>query len=110
MKQLGAKSNDKQVKYNTPIKFKSTQDASHAPQAKAKVVPTKSSKKAKPHASQDNFYTNYVLTWGHKGKVVTKYVGLRTKGTLIKRNVWVPKILVTNTLGPKPTWVPKTKV
>jgi hypothetical protein len=41
MKQLGAKSNDKQVKYNTHIKFKSTQDASHAPQAKAKFVPAK---------------------------------------------------------------------
>jgi speckle-type POZ protein len=38
-----------------------------------------------------------------------KYVGPRTKGTLIKRNVWVPKILVTNTLGPKSTWVPKTQ-
>jgi hypothetical protein len=69
MKQFGAKSNDKQVKYNTPIKFKSTQDSSHAPQAKAKVVPVKSNKKPKPHASQDNFYVDYVLTWDHKGKV-----------------------------------------
>jgi hypothetical protein len=45
----------------------------------------------------------------HKGKVVAKYVGPRTKGTLIKRNVWVPKVLVTNALGPNSTWVPKTQ-
>jgi hypothetical protein len=109
MKQLGAKNFDNQVKYNTPIKFKGTQDTTNAPQSKAKANPIKSSKKPKPHASQDNFYADYVLTWNHKGKVVAKYVGPRTKGTLIKRNVWVPKVLVTNTLGPKPTWVPKTQ-
>jgi hypothetical protein len=62
-KQLGAKSNDKQVKYNTPIKFKGAQDAPHTPQAKAKVVPAKSNKKSKPHASQDNLFADYVLTW-----------------------------------------------
>jgi hypothetical protein len=109
MKQLGAKNFDNQVKYNTPIKFKGTQDTTNGPQSKAKANPIKSSKKPKLHASQDNFYANYVLTWNHKGKVVAKYVGPRTKGTLIKRNVWVPKVLVTNTLGPKPTWVPKTQ-
>jgi hypothetical protein len=109
MKRLGAKSNDKQVKYSTPIKFKSTQDISHAPQAKAKVVPTKTNNNPKPYVSQDNFYVDYVLTWDHKGKVVAKYVGPHTKGTLVKRNVWVPKVLVTDALGPKPTWVPKTK-
>jgi hypothetical protein len=78
------------------------------PQPKAKSNPIKSSKKPKPHASLDSFYVDYVLTWNHKGKVVAKYVKPRTKGKLIKRNVWVPKVLVTNTLGPKPTWVPKT--
>jgi hypothetical protein len=109
MKQLGAKNFDNQVKYNTPIKFKGTQDTTNGPQSKAKANPIKSSKKPKLHASQDNFYANYVLTWNHKGKVVAKYVGPRTKGTLIKRNVWVPKVLVTNTLEPKPTWVPKTQ-
>jgi hypothetical protein len=109
MKQLGAKNFDNQVKYNTPIKFKGTQDTTNAQQSKAKAKPIKSSKKPKPHASQDNFYADYVLTWNHKGKVVTKYVGPRTKGTLIKRNVWVPNVLVTNTLGPKPTWIPKTQ-
>jgi hypothetical protein len=109
MKQLGAKNFDNQVKYNTPIKFKGTQDTTNGPQSKAKANPIKSSKKPKLHASQDNFYANYVLTWNHKGKVVAKYVGPRTKGTMTKTSVWVPKILVTNTLGPKSTWVPKTQ-
>jgi hypothetical protein len=109
MKQLGAKNFDNQVKYNTFIKFKSTQVTTNAPQPKAKSNPIKSSKKPKPHASQDSFYVDYVLTWKHKGKVVTKYVGPCTKGTLIKRYVWVPKILMTNALGPKSTWVPKTQ-
>jgi hypothetical protein len=109
MKQLGAKNFDNQVKYNTPIKFKSTQVTTNAPQPKEKSNPTKLRKKPKPHASQDSFYADYVLTWNHKGKVVAKYVGPCTKGTLIKRNVWVPKVLVTNAIGPKSTWVPKTQ-
>jgi hypothetical protein len=103
MKQLGAKNYDNQVKYNTPIKFKGTQDTTNAPQAMAKASPIKSSKKPKPHASQYIFYADYVLTMDHKGKAVAKYVEPHTKGTLIKMNVWVPKVLVTNTLGPKPT-------
>jgi hypothetical protein len=108
MKQLSVKNYDNQVEYSTPIKFKSTQATTSAPQPKANTKPNKLSKKPKP-PSQDSFYADYVLTWNHKGKVVAKYVGPRTKGTLIKRNVWVPKILVTNTLGPKSTWVPKTQ-
>jgi hypothetical protein len=105
MKQLDVKNFDNQVRYNTPIKFKSTQVTTSAPQPKTNTKPNKLSKKPKPHASQDSFYAEYVLTWNHKGKVVAKYVGPRTKGTLIKRNVWVPKV----TLGPKSTWVPKTQ-
>jgi hypothetical protein len=107
MKQLGVKNFDNQVRYNTPIKFKGTQVTTSAPQPKANTNPNKLNKRPKPHASQDSFYADDVLTWNHKGKVVAKYVGPRTKGTLIKRNVWVPKVLVTNTLGPKSTWVPK---
>jgi hypothetical protein len=109
MKQLGAKNFDNQVKYNTPIKFKSTQVTTNGPQPKAKSNPTKLRKKPKPHASQDSFYVDYVLTWNHKGKVVAKYVVPRTEGTSVKRNVWVPKVLLTNALGPKSTWVPKTQ-
>jgi hypothetical protein len=109
MNQLGVKNFDNQGRYNTPIMFKSTQVTTSGPQPKANTKPNKLSKKPKPHASQDSFYADYVLTWNHKGKVVDKYVGPHTKGTLIKRNVWVPKVLVTNTLGPKYTWVPKTQ-
>jgi hypothetical protein len=62
MKQLGAKNFDNHVKYNTPIKFKGTQVTTNAPQPKAKPNPIKTSKKPKPHASQDSFYADYVLT------------------------------------------------
>jgi hypothetical protein len=93
MKQLGAKNFDNQVRYNTPIKFKSTQVKTSGPQSKANTKPNKLSKKPKPHASQDSFYADYVLTWNQKGKVVAKYVGPRTKGTLIKRNCGCPRFL-----------------
>jgi hypothetical protein len=63
MKQLGVKNYDNQVGYNTPIKFKSTQATTNAPQPKANTKPNKLSKKPKPHASQDSFYADYVLTW-----------------------------------------------
>jgi hypothetical protein len=81
MKQLGVKNYDNQVGYNTPIKFKSTQATTNAPQPKANTKPNKLSEKPKPHASQDSFYADYVLNWNHKGKVVAKYVGPHTKGT-----------------------------
>jgi hypothetical protein len=68
--------------------------------AKEKKVNIQHTSKTKLHASQSSFYVDYVLTWDRKGKVVAN-VGYRTKDTLIKRNVWVPKVLVTNTLGPQ---------
>ena len=94
---------------STPIKFKSSNGTSHEPQVKTKVVQAKHTKKPKAHASQDNFYADYVLTWNHKGKVVAKYVGPRTQGSMIKRNVWMPKVLVTNVKGPNSNWVPKNQ-
>jgi hypothetical protein len=69
-------------------------------QVKVNTINTSHASKPKPHASQSSFYADYVLTWDRKGKVVAN-VGYRTKDTLIKRNVWVPKVLVTNTLGPQ---------
>ena len=78
---------------------------------KAQVKPSNTSatkaKKGKKHMPQKSFYVDYVLTWNRYGKVVAKYVGPRTTNNSIKRSVWVPKVLVTNTLGPKPLWVPK---
>ena len=66
-------------------------------------------KQAKPHASQSNFYASYMLKRNHLGKVVALYVGPRTHDRIVKKNVWVPKMLVTNMRGPKSIWVPKTK-
>jgi hypothetical protein len=93
MKQLDAKNLDNHVKYNTPIKFKVTQVTTNAPQPKAKSNPIKSSKKPRPHASQDSFYANYVLTWNHKGKVVAKYVGPEQKGHSSKGMCGCPRFL-----------------
>jgi hypothetical protein len=85
------------------------QPKSRTHQVKVNKTNTSHASKAKSHAPQSSFYTDYVLTWDRKGKVVAKYAGYRTKDTLIKRSVWVPKILVTNTLGPKFLWVPKIR-
>jgi hypothetical protein len=58
--------------------------------------------------SHVSFYADYVLTRNHHGKVVAKFVGHRIWNTR-KSHMWVPKMLITNTLGPKYCWVPKKK-
>jgi hypothetical protein len=69
-------------------------------------------KKKTPNASNDHdisfktFDASYVLT-NKSGKVVAKFVGGKHKGSKIC--VWVPKVLVSNTKGPKTVWVPKVK-
>jgi hypothetical protein len=60
-------------------------------------------------SSHVSFYADYVLTRNHRGNVVAKFVGHRTWNTRVKSHVWVPKVLITNTLGPKYCWVPKRK-
>src|SRR5438105_5286317 len=55
-----------------------------------------------------SYTCDYLLTWDHRGKMVIKYVGAHTKNKITKRSVWVPKVLVTNSQGPKSIWVPKT--
>jgi hypothetical protein len=69
-------------------------------QVKENKINPQHTSKVKPHAPQNSFYADYVLTWHRKGKVVAKYVGYCTKDTLIKRRLWVPNVLVTKTLGP----------
>jgi hypothetical protein len=59
-----------------------------------------------PTISFKTFDASYVLT-NKSGKVVTKYVGAKHKGS--KTCVWVPKVLVSNVKGPKTVWVPKNK-
>jgi hypothetical protein len=59
--------------------------------------------------SQIYFYADYVLTRNHHSKMVAIFVGHRSWNTKVKSHVWVPKVLVTNTQGPKYCWVPKKK-
>jgi hypothetical protein len=65
--------------------------------------------KTQESSSQISFYADYVLTRNHRGKVVAIFVGHRSWDTKVKSHVWVPKVLVTNTQGPKYYWVPKKK-
>ena len=60
-------------------------------------------------SSHVSFYANFVLTRNHRGKIVAKFVGHHTFNNKVKSCVWVPKVLVTNVLGPKNCWVPKRK-
>jgi hypothetical protein len=52
-----------------------------------------------PNISFKTFDASYVLT-NKSGKVVSKYVGGKHKGS--KTCVWVPKVLVSNVKGPRP--------
>jgi hypothetical protein len=64
------------------------------------------------HASID---PSYVLVKSSKGDVYAKFVGKNRNYASIHNNgigtkkmsIWVPKVLVTNLLGPKQVWVPK---
>ena len=79
-------SSSKQDKFKTPSKLQTQELSSHV-----------------------SFYADFVLTRNYRGKVVAKFVGHRTFNTKVNRCVWVPKVLVTNVLGPKYCWVPKRK-
>jgi hypothetical protein len=65
--------------------------------------------KTQKSLSQISSYADYVLTRNHRGKVVAIFVGHRSWNTKVKSHVWVPKVLLTNTQGPKYCWVPKRK-
>jgi hypothetical protein len=65
--------------------------------------------KTQESSSQMSFYEDYMLTRNYRGKVVAMFVGHRSCNTKVKSHVWVPKVLVTNTQGPKYCWVPKRK-
>ena len=55
-----------------------------------------------------SYASDYVCCWGKDGKIVVRYVGAQ-KRKEIMRSVWVPKHYVTNPIGPKSIWVPKTR-
>jgi hypothetical protein len=59
--------------------------------------------KFRAHISH-SYLCDYRLTWD-LGKLVAKYVGAYTKRKVMKRSVWVPKV-ITNTTGPNSIWVP----
>ena len=62
---------------------------------------TVQAKQPKAHAPQFSFYASYMLKRNHCDKVVALYVGPRTRDRVVKRNMWIPKVLVTNAKGPK---------
>jgi hypothetical protein len=84
-------------------------EASSSRQSTHAKLPKKKSPIAsnEPNVSFKTFDASYVLT-NKSGKVVSKYVGGKHKGS--KTCVWVPKVLVSNVKGPKTVWVPKNKV
>jgi hypothetical protein len=65
--------------------------------------------KTQKSLSQISSYADYVLTRNHRSKVVAIFVGHRSWNTKVKSHVWVTKVLLTNTQGPKYCWVPKRK-
>jgi hypothetical protein len=50
--------------------------------------------------------TSFVLTCKN-AKVVARKLGSKCKGD--KTCIWVPKVIVTNLIGPNKSWVPKTQ-
>jgi hypothetical protein len=50
--------------------------------------------------------TSFVLSYKN-AKVVAKKLGSKCKGD--KTCIWVPKVIVTNLVGPNKSWVPKTQ-
>ena len=50
--------------------------------------------------------TSFVFTCKNT-KVVARKLGSKCKGD--KTCIWVPKVIVTNLVGPNKTWVPKTQ-
>ena len=63
----------------------------------------------KQQASTPRSYaSDYVCCSVKDGKIVVRYVGAQ-KRKEIMRSVWVPKYYVTNPIGPKSIWVPKTR-
>ena len=61
----------------------------------------KPSKAPKPQAPLPRCYaSDYMCCWGKDGKIVVKYVGAHKRKEIL-RSVWVPKLCVTNPLGPK---------
>jgi hypothetical protein len=91
---------------NHAFMYKGETSSSRQP-TRAKLPKNKTPSASNDHSiSFKTFDASYVLT-NKSGKVVAKFIGGKHKGS--KTWVWVPKVLVSNTKGPKTVWVPKTK-
>ena len=74
-----------------------------------KPIKMKQSEAPKPQAPLSRCYaSDYMCCWDKDDKIVVKYVGAQ-KRKEIMRSVCLPKFYMTNPLGPKSFWVPKTK-
>lgn len=57
----------------------------------------------KAHASHGKHESVYILRVNNLGKVVARYV-VEQPRLSIRRQIWVPKLIVTNLLGPNSPW------
>jgi hypothetical protein len=80
-------------------------DVSHAPR---RNYATHASRKMcnEPTAIFHAYNTSFVLSCKN-AKVVARKLGSKCKGD--KTCIWVPKVIVTNLVGPNKSWVPKTQ-
>ena len=53
-------------------------------------------------------YQDYIFGFDHNGKIVVKHICAYHKKKIMK-NMCIPNMFVTNPLGPKGVWVPKTQ-
>ena len=61
-----------------------------------------------PVGTKDLYESQYLLLKNnYSGVVYAKFIGDPKLGAK-KHTIWVPKLLVTNVLGPKLVWVPKS--
>jgi hypothetical protein len=86
------------------VTYEEEEEVKMCHKCKAKVY-VNHQRKSKKTVSLD---PSYILKKDSKGVVRAKYVG-RSLGSIKKKSIWVPKLLVTNILGPKKIWVLKQR-
>ena len=102
------------LKFNKGVTLHEAMNKAHgfntiAPSLVKEEIETKKEKKEELTPISHSYTCDYILTWDHRGKMVVKYIGAHTKKEIVKRSVWVPKSLMTNSQGPKSIWVPKSR-
>jgi hypothetical protein len=75
-----------------------------------KTIKMKQSEAPKLQAPLPRCYaSDYMCCWGEGWQDYGEVCGCNREIKGIMRSVWVPKFYVTNLLGPKSLWVPKTQ-